>query len=124
MNAKVLLFLGALNAGLCVLLGAFGAHGLRAKLPADLLAVWNTGVQYHFFHALGLLLVGLLALHWPHAAFTRASGWLMLAGVVLFCGSLYVLALTNLRWLGALTPLGGTAFIAAWVLLCIAILRT
>lgn len=122
-GAKLLLILGAVNALLCVMLGAFGAHALRARLPDDLLAAWNTGVQYHFYHALGLLLIGLIALQWPQSGLIRASGWVMLAGIVLFSGSLYLLGLTNVRWLGAITPFGGIAFIAAWAMLCIAIIK-
>lgn len=124
MTAKVMLLAGAINAGLGVLLGAFGAHGLRARLTPELLDIWQTAVQYHFYHALGLLLLGVLALHWPASGLLRASGWLMLAGIILFSGSLYLLTLTQLRWLGAITPLGGTAFIAAWVVLCVAIIRS
>lgn len=122
--AKALLLAGAANAGLCVMLGAFGAHALKARLTPDLQAIWATAVEYHFYHALGLLLIGLLALHWPGSALLRASGWTMLAGLIIFSGSLYCLALTNIRWLGAITPLGGSALIAAWVLLCIAIIRS
>lgn len=123
MSAKALLLAGAINAGLCVLLGAFGAHALQSRLSTELAGIWATAVQYHFYHALGLLLIGVLALHWPASGLLRASGWLMLAGIIIFSGSLYCLALTNIRWLGAITPLGGTALIAAWVLLCLAIVR-
>jgi uncharacterized membrane protein YgdD (TMEM256/DUF423 family) len=123
-GAKLLLILGAINALLCVLLGAFGAHALRARLPDNLLAAWNTGVQYHFYHALGLLLIGLIALQWPQSGLIRASGWVMLAGIVLFSGSLYLMGLTHARWLGAITPFGGIALIAAWALLCIGIARS
>lgn len=115
--ARMFVIAGAVSAALAVVLGAFGAHGLRARLPADLLAIYQTGCQYHVYHALGLLAVGLLGLHLPASGALRASGWLMLAGTVLFSGSLYALALTGQRWLGAITPLGGTAWIAAWLLL-------
>lgn len=118
--ARMFVIAGALSAALAVVLGAFGAHGLRARLPADLLAIYQTGCQYHVYHALGLLAVGLLGLHLPASGALRASGWLMLAGTVLFSGSLYALALTGLRWLGAITPLGGVAWIAAWVLMAYA----
>lgn len=124
LGTKLLLILGAVNALLCVVLGAFGAHALRTRLPEDLLAAWQTGVQYHFYHALGLLLIGLLALHWPQSGLIRASGWIMLAGIVLFSGSLYLMGLTNLRWLGMITPFGGFALIGAWALLCIGIARS
>lgn len=118
--ARMFVITGASSAALAVVLGAFGAHGLRARLPADLLAIYQTGCQYHVYHALGLLAVGLLGLHLPASGALRASGWLMLAGTVLFSGSLYALALTGQRWLGAITPLGGVAWIAAWVLMAYA----
>ena len=118
--ARMFVIAGASSAALAVVLGAFGAHGLRARLPADLLAIYQTGCQYHVYHALGLLAVGLLGLHLPASGALRASGWLMLAGTVLFSGSLYALALTGQRWLGAITPLGGVAWIAAWVLMAYA----
>ncbi len=121
--AKLFLFLGALNAFLAVAIGAFGAHALRGRVSPELLAVYHTGNQYHFYHALGLFAVGLLAAHLPAGGLLKWSGWLMLAGIVLFSGSLYLLALSGVRWLGAVTPFGGTAFLAAWVLLCIAALR-
>lgn len=121
--AKLFLSLGAIAAMLAVILGAFGAHALRAKVPADLLAVYNTGVQYHFWHALGLLAIGLVAMHLRDSAPLVWAGWLMLAGIVLFSGSLYVLAVTGVRWLGAITPFGGVAFIAAWALLAWAVVR-
>lgn len=116
-TARFFLIAGALSAALAVVLGAFGAHGLRGRLPADLLAIYQTGCQYHVYHALGLLAVGLLGLHLPASTALRVSGWLMLAGTVLFSGSLYLLAITGQRWLGAVTPLGGVAFIVAWLLL-------
>jgi len=114
-SARLLLVLGALAAMLAVMLGAFGAHALRGRLPADMLAIYQTGVQYHFWHALGVLAIGLTLLHAPGSGAVRAAGWLMLAGIVVFSGSLYVLATTGMRWLGAITPLGGLAFIAAWI---------
>jgi uncharacterized membrane protein YgdD (TMEM256/DUF423 family) len=138
-TAKLFLVIGAVAALLGVLLGAFGAHALKARLAADAIALWRTAVEYHFYHALGLLAVGLTAAHLPQpapstssgqalspskgSALLRWSGWLMLAGIALFSGSLYLLALSGARWLGAITPVGGAAFIAAWVLLAAAILR-
>jgi len=115
--ARFFLVAGALSAAVAVMLGAFGAHALRGRLPADLLAIYQTACQYHVYHALGLLAVGLLALHLPTSSALRWSGWLMLLGTALFSGSLYALAITGQRWLGAITPLGGTAWIAAWLLL-------
>ena len=123
-TAKVFLFLGGINAALVVLLGAFGAHALKERLSAEMLAVYQTGVQYHLFHALGLLVVGLVATPLPASAYLKWSGWLMLAGIVLFSGSLYVLSLSGLRWLGMVTPFGGLAFIAAWIVFVIAIAKS
>ena len=121
--AKTFLVLGALCAMLAVMLGAFGAHALRSRLPPELLAVFHTGVQYHFWHALGLLAIGLVLLHAPGSALVRWAGWLMLAGIVVFSGSLYALSISGARWLGAITPLGGLSFIAAWALLAWGVLR-
>ncbi|MDQ3186686.1 MAG: DUF423 domain-containing protein [Pseudomonadota bacterium] len=117
---KTFLMLGAINAFFCVALGAFGAHGLKQKLTIDMLAVYQTGVQYHFYHALGLVAVGLILQHFPHSRLVALSGWLMLAGIVLFSVSLYALSLTGIRGLGAITPLGGIAFLSAWALLAYA----
>ncbi len=122
--AKLFIVLGALAAGLAVALGAFGAHALKAKLSPDLLAVYRTGVEYHFYHALGLVLVGLAAQHLPESGVLKAAGWLMAAGIVLFSGSLYVLAVSGIRALGAVTPIGGVAFIAAWALFAWAFIRS
>lgn len=122
-TARLFLALGSVNAMLAVMLGAFGAHALRSRLTPDMLAVYQTGVQYHFYHALGLLIVALLAARFPELGAARWAGWLMTAGIIIFSGSLYLLALTCTRWLGAITPLGGVAFIAAWVVLAIGALR-
>lgn len=119
--AKLFLLLGGINATLVVLLGAFGAHALKARLSVDMMAVYQTGIHYHLFHALGLLAVGLVAMQISDSAYLRWSGWLMLAGIVLFSGSLYLLSISGLRWLGAVTPFGGMAFIIAWVLFVIAV---
>ena len=121
--AKLFVSLGALAAALGVALGAFGAHALKARLSADMLAVWQTAVQYHLWHALGLVGIGVLAQHLPESGVLRLAGWLMLAGIVLFSGSLYVLALSGVRWLGAVTPFGGACFIAGWLALAYAVLR-
>jgi len=116
--------IGAFALALAVALGAFGAHGLKSHLDAYLMSVWEKAVLYHFIHALGLLLVGLAARSGAlnHVTANRV-GWLLLAGIVLFSGSLYTLALTRMTMLGAVTPLGGIAFIAAWVWLGVALLR-
>jgi len=102
------------------MLGAFGAHGLRDRLDTRALEIFQTAVQYQMFHSLALLAVGILALQQPQAALLKSSGWLFLLGIVLFSGSLYLLSLGGLRWLGAITPLGGLAFIAGWACLAAA----
>ncbi len=122
--SKIFLLLGSLNALLAVLFGAFGAHGLKMRLTEDMLAIFNTGVHYHFYHALGIIAVGLIALNLPPSVWFKWSGWLMFAGIVLFSGSLYLLSITNLRWLGAITPLGGTTLIFAWLILAIGIIKS
>ncbi|HET7461207.1 MAG TPA: DUF423 domain-containing protein [Longimicrobium sp.] len=108
--------LGCIFGFLGVGAGAFGAHALRARLPADLLAVFETGARYQMYHALALLAVALLASRAPSGA-VRAAGWLFTAGVVIFSGSLYALALSGVRVLGAVTPIGGVCFLAGWIAL-------
>ncbi|HLD13905.1 MAG TPA: DUF423 domain-containing protein [Burkholderiales bacterium] len=122
-DARWFLLLGAANAALAVLLGAFGAHSLKTHLAADMLAVYQTGLQYHLFHALGLIAVGLATPLLGDSRWLRMSGWLMFAGIVIFSGSLYILSTTGWKWLGAVTPLGGIAFIAAWVLFVVAVTK-
>jgi uncharacterized membrane protein YgdD (TMEM256/DUF423 family) len=109
--------LGSLSAFLGVALGAFAAHGLKSRLGPELLATFETGVRYQMYHALALLAVGWAQARWPGGAIT-ASGWLFVAGTLLFSGSLYALSLTGARWLGAVAPVGGLAFLAGW--LCLA----
>ena len=113
---------GAVAGLIGVGLGAFGAHALRERLTPDLLAIFETGVRYHFYHALALLAAAYAAERWPEGN-AGLAGWLFIAGIVLFSGSLYVLALTGIRWLGAITALGGVAFIAGWALLAWTALR-
>ena len=122
-TAKIFLALGGFNAMLAVLLGAFGAHGLKSRLAADMLTVFQTGVQYHFYHALGLILIGIIAMQISPGIWLKSSGWLMLSGIILFSGSLYILSITGLRWLGMITPLGGIAFILAWLALFIGVIK-
>ncbi len=122
--AKFYLLLGSINALLVVLIGAFAAHGLKARLTVENMAIFQTGVQYHFYHAVGLILVGLIAWHIPTSPYLRWSAWLMITGIILFSGSLYVLSITNIRWLGMITPVGGMAFIIAWLLLSIGIIKS
>ena len=114
---------GAAFCALGVLLGAFGAHALRERVTADMLAAYETGVRYHLVHALGLLAVAWAASRWPNG-WTGAAGWLFVVGIVTFSGSLYLLAVTGTRWLGAITPIGGLCFTAGWIALAIGALRT
>lgn len=115
--AKAYLLIAAVNGFLAVALGAFGAHGLKQKLSVDMLAVYQTGVQYHFYHTLALFGVALLMLQLPQSVALRWSALLFFVGIIIFSGSLYVLSITGIRWLGAITPLGGVAFLVGWVLL-------
>jgi uncharacterized membrane protein YgdD (TMEM256/DUF423 family) len=121
---RTYLLMGSLLGALGVALGAFGAHGLRARVAPDLLATFETGVRYHVYHALALLAVGLWLAQSGKGGLVAAAGWLFLAGIILFSGSLYLLALTGTRWLGAVTPLGGVAFIAGWLCLAAAAWRS
>jgi uncharacterized membrane protein YgdD (TMEM256/DUF423 family) len=108
--------LGSLSAFVAVALGAFAAHGLKARLAPELLATFETGVRYQMYHAFALIAAAWAFTRWPGPASTTA-GWLFVAGTVLFSGSLYVLSLTGLRWLGAVAPVGGLAFLAGWACL-------
>jgi len=112
--ARLFITLGAVAGLLAVALGAFGAHALRGRLDDYARGIFETAVQYHFHHSLALLAVGLLAINAPDASLLKSSGWLFLIGLLLFSGSLYALSLTGVKWLGAITPLGGLAFIAGW----------
>jgi uncharacterized membrane protein YgdD (TMEM256/DUF423 family) len=116
--------LGAGLAFLAVALGAFGAHALKAKLSAEMLAVYQTGVQYHITHALALLVVASLSEKLDNKKTVLWVGRLMVAGIILFSGSLYMLALTGVKVLGAITPLGGACFLTAWAMLAAAALRS
>jgi uncharacterized membrane protein YgdD (TMEM256/DUF423 family) len=114
----------ALLAALAVLLGAFGAHGLKFRLTHEMMAIYQTAVQYHMWHALGLAIVALTLLKWPELNLLSWAASLMVAGIVLFSGSLYALALTQIKLVGAITPFGGVAFIIAWILFAAAIWKT
>lgn len=114
--------LGCVFALLAVAAGAFGAHVLRDRLPQSLLAVFETGARYQMYHALALLFTAQVHAVWPRRL-TRGAGWLFIVGIVLFSGSLYVLSVTGMTWLGAITPVGGVAFLAGWALLTLAALR-
>lgn len=113
---------GSLVGFLAVALGAFAAHGLKAYLDADLLITFETGVRYQMYHAFALLAVALAYAKWPVRGLL-VSGWLFIAGIVLFSGSLYVLSLSGVRWLGMITPLGGLALLAGWVCMAWSVLQ-
>jgi len=119
---RTFLLLGAVSALVSVAAGAFGAHALKARIAPELLAAFETGARYQMFHALGLLGAGLASARLPGAAVAWA-GWLFALGTVLFSGSLYAMALGGGRWLGAVTPVGGLAFLAGWLALALAALR-
>ncbi len=104
---------GSILAGLAVVFGAFGAHALEAHLSPDLLGTFETGVRYQMYHALGLLALAWAIEQWPERRLLPAA-WLLLVGTVVFSGSLYFLVLTGIRWIGAITPIGGVALIAGW----------
>lgn len=120
---KLFLQLGAINAALAIAAGAFAAHGLKSKLSAHYLEVFQTGAQYHFYHALALLLVGLLMLQFPEQGLFKWVGYLFILGILLFSGSLYTLSISGISWLGAITPIGGLAFIIAWLIMAAAMLK-
>ena len=115
---KALVAAGAINAGLAVAAGAFAAHGLRNRLEARALEIFETGARYQMYHALAMILCAVIA-----TSGARMSGWIFQAGIVVFSGSLYALALTDVKILGAITPLGGLAFLAGWAWLAISALR-
>lgn len=117
---KKTLFTGAVMMALAVLLGAFGAHALKAILTPAMLITYNTGVEYQFYHAIGLLVIGLTGYHVHSKWLSRASG-LIVAGIILFSGSLYVLTLTGIKGVGIITPFGGVAFVAGWLCMALAL---
>jgi uncharacterized membrane protein YgdD (TMEM256/DUF423 family) len=119
---RLWLTLGALSAFLSVAAGAFGAHALRTRLTPEMLVVFETGARYQMYHSLGLILLGLLAQQRP-SSLLDAAGWALTAGIVLFSGSLYALALSGLRVLGAITPLGGLGLLVGWALFALAAWR-
>ena len=116
---KTFLLIGSLAGFLAVALGAFGAHGLRSRLTPDMLAVFETGVRYHMYHALALILTALLMARMS-GWLVSTAGWSFVAGIVLFSGSLYALALSGVTTFGAITPIGGLAFLAGWACLALA----
>jgi uncharacterized membrane protein YgdD (TMEM256/DUF423 family) len=123
MTPRLAIVTASLLMAVAVALGAFGAHALKARIPPDMLSVWQTAVTYHAWHALALLLTGVLMQNMPGSVSLRYAAWLFIAGIVLFAGSLYLLALGGPKAFGVITPLGGVAFIAGWVTLAIGALR-
>jgi uncharacterized membrane protein YgdD (TMEM256/DUF423 family) len=113
---RLFFLLGAISAFIAVAAGAFGAHGLRARLEPASLAIFETAARYQMYHALALLAVAWAVTRWPGPWAVRA-GWLFVIGTVIFSGSLYALSLSGVRWLGAITPLGGLAYLAGWICL-------
>jgi uncharacterized membrane protein YgdD (TMEM256/DUF423 family) len=122
MSNRNILAVGAIFMALAVLLGAFGAHALKPSLSPEMLAVYKTGVEYQFYHALGLLIIGLIGFH-IDSKWLRRSGLLLTIGILIFSGSLYVLSLTGIKVIGAITPIGGVSFVAGWICLSIGILK-
>jgi uncharacterized membrane protein YgdD (TMEM256/DUF423 family) len=122
---RLFITVGALSGFVAVAAGAFGAHALRERLSASLLETFQTGATYQMYHALALVAVGILLARFSvdGSTWLTAAGWLFVAGTVLFSGSLYLLALTDTRWLGAITPLGGVAFLLGWLALAVGIWR-
>lgn len=121
---KLFFALGSLSAGIAVSLGAFGAHALAGRLSERDLQTFETGVRYQFYHAFALLAVAYAISRWPDSSLPVIAGWLFVAGTLIFSGSLYVLVGTGLRWLGAITPIGGVAFIVGWILLAVGAWRS
>ena len=120
--SKTILMLASLLLALAVLLGAFGAHGLKSHLSGEMMQIYKTGIEYHFYHALGLLLVGILAVYAP-SLYLKWAAIFLTAGIILFSGSLYTMSVTGIKWLGVITPVGGISFIAGWILVFISILK-
>ncbi len=118
--AKYFITMAAISGLFAVLFGAFGAHALKARLDDYALGIFETAVQYHFYHSLALFGVGLFALSVPESLWLKSSGWLFVTGLIVFSGSLYILSFSGLRWLGAITPIGGLAFIVGWACLALA----
>lgn len=122
-SERLFLALGAISAFVGVAAGAFGAHGLKSRLSAEMMVIFETGVRYQMYHAFALLFVAWASSRFPGSLLTTA-GWLFVIGTILFSGSLYLLSLTETRWLGAITPLGGVAFLGGWLCLAWAALKT
>jgi len=121
---RTLIMIASVSGFLAVLLGAFGAHGLKTRLTPELITIYQTGVHYHFYHTLALLVCGLLIHTGMDNVAMRISAYAFTAGIIIFSGSLYLLAVTGLRWLGAITPIGGLAFMVGWAALFVGVMRS
>jgi len=117
---KLFMLLGSLNMFIAVALGAFGAHGLKSRLSEEMMSIYQTGNHYHMIHSLGLLLIALFYDRFNGIGLVNWAGWAIFIGIIIFSGSLYLLSTSGLRWLGAITPIGGLAFILGWILLALA----
>ena len=116
MKHNVIISLGSFNAALAIAFGAFAAHGLKSRIDERSIEIFNTAADFHFWHAIGLIIIGIIAKNMSKTNFASVV-WLMTLGILLFSGSLYILSVTGIRWLGAITPFGGTSFMIAWLLL-------
>lgn len=115
-TSRNLIIIGAISGFLSISFGAFGAHAIKQWMSADLMTIYQTAVSYQIYHSLGLILIALVYQQHQHKLI-KIAGWVMLAGIIIFSGSLYTLSLTDTRWLGAITPIGGTLLLLAWLLL-------
>ncbi len=118
--SRKFVFLGAIFMTSAVAFGAFGAHGLKHVLSKEMLAVYHTGVEYNFYHALGLFAVAFVA-NFNESKKVKLAGYFMMSGIILFSYSLYILSITKITWIGVITPIGGSCFIVAWILLALAV---
>lgn len=123
-STQFYLFFGSINAGLSVALGAFGAHSLKKYITNELIETFNIGVEYHFYHSFGLFVIAFTFYLLPDSKLLKWSGRLMMTGILLFSFSLYVLSITGIRGFGIITPFGGIAFVAAWILLAMAVIKS
>ena len=122
-HLKIFLVAGASFGATGVLFGAFGAHGLRSKLSAEMLAIYQTGIQYHMFHAVGLMIIGVVFQWVNNSIYMLWAGSSMVLGILIFSGSLYLLSITGMPWLGSITPIGGLAFLVGWLLFAYAVFK-
>lgn len=120
---KLFLLLGSINMFLAVGLGAFGAHGLQSRLSERMFEIYQTGVQYHMIHAIGILIIAIVADRIGNPAILSWAGWAFILGIIFFSGSLYILSISGVKVLGAITPIGGVLFMVGWILLAISAVR-